>query len=140
MNPWRCVQQLGNVLRGIGNPSLWCVKKLGVLCSRNAPHIGHLPKADVYFSGWHSPKEKEILEWLLETKKRIIACPAWGIERAGSVKGFSEALEENRMLILEMRNRDGDLAAAEQRNRFVIHYEFEFIHPQGSDLQANPMQ
>ena len=31
-----------------------------------------------------------------------------------------KALEENRLLILEMRNRDGDLAAAEARNRFVI--------------------
>lgn len=31
-----------------------------------------------------------------------------------------EALEQNRVLILEMRNRDGNLAAAEQRNRFVI--------------------
>ncbi len=31
------------------------------------------------------------------------------------------ALETNRMLILEMRNRDGDLAAAEQRNRFVLN-------------------
>ncbi|MGD9866277.1 MAG: hypothetical protein AB7S99_24020 [Pseudodonghicola sp.] len=33
-----------------------------------------------------------------------------------------DALEQNRMLILEMRNRDGDLAAAEARNRFVIQH------------------
>jgi hypothetical protein len=32
------------------------------------------------------------------------------------------ALENNRMLILEMRNCKGDLAAAEQRNRFVLEH------------------
>ena len=120
MNPWKCVQNLGNGLRGIGNPALWNVEKLGVLCSRNAPHIGRLPEAAVYLSGWHSPKEKEILDWLLKSKKRIIACPAWGIAQAGYAPGFVDALEENRMLILEMCNTGGNLAAAEQRNRFVI--------------------
>jgi len=49
MNPWKCVQNFGNGLRGIGNPALWNGRKLGVLCSRNAPHIGRIPKADVYF-------------------------------------------------------------------------------------------
>ena len=31
-----------------------------------------------------------------------------------------KALEENRMLILEMDNKDGDLLAAKQRNEFVV--------------------
>lgn len=116
------MQQFENGLRGIGNPTLWNAKKLGVLCSRNAPHIGHIPEADVYLGGWHSPKEKEMLDWLLEKKKRVIACLAWDLESAASLPGMAEALEENRMLILEMRNRDGDLAAAELRNRFVIEH------------------
>jgi putative transposase len=130
MNPWRCVQEFGNGLRGIGNPALWNTEKLGVLCSRNAPRIGRLPEADVYLGGWHSPKEKEILDWLLENGRRVIACPAWGI----GAKDFSpipgaknsspvlDALEQNRMLILEMRDVSGNLAAAEARNRFVIEH------------------
>ena len=120
MNPWRCVQELGDGLRGIGNPALWNATKLGVLCSRNAPHIGHIPDADVYFGGWHSPKEKEILAWLLANGRRVIACPAWGLEDAAFAPGVRAALEENRMLILEMRDLSGNLAAAEARNRFVI--------------------
>ncbi len=120
LNPWRCVQELGGGLRGIGNPSLWNGEKLGVLCSRNAPRIGRLPDADVYFGGWHSPKEKEILDWLLLHGKRVIACPAWGIENAAFAPGVATALEENRMLILEMRDIAGNLAAAEARNRFVL--------------------
>ncbi len=130
MNPWKCVQNFGNGLRGIGNPTLWNASTLGVLCSRNAPHIGKLPDAEVYLGGWHSPKEKEILEWLLKKKKRVIACPSWGISvRAKNISPLLSSLQENRMLILEMRNREGDLAAAEQRNRFVIENADQLFVP-----------
>ncbi|MBN2703213.1 MAG: hypothetical protein JXR23_03290 [Pontiellaceae bacterium] len=126
MNPWRCVQELGGGLRGIGNPALWNGKKLGVLCSRNAPRIGHLPNAEVYLGGWHSPKEKEMLEWLLQHGKRVIACPAWGIEGA---KNLLPLLENNRALVLEMRDVSGNLAAAEARNRFVIQHADALFTP-----------
>lgn len=129
MNPWKCVQQFENGLRGIGNPALWSAEKLGVLCSRHAPHIGRIPVADVYLGGWHSPKEKEMLDWLLEKKRRIIACPAWGIESMRIPDAWLPALEANRMLILEMQNRDGDLAAAEQRNRFVADHADKLFVP-----------
>lgn len=119
MNPWRCVMNLGHGLRGMGNPALWNFEKLGMLCSRNAPRPARVPKATVYFSGFHSPMEKEILSKLLEARRSVIWCPAWGL---GGTLGEAErrALEENRMLILEMKNQDGNLAASEQRNRFVL--------------------
>jgi putative transposase len=120
MNPWRCVTDFGNGLRGMGNPALWNVAKLGVLCSRNAPRPKTIPNAAAYLGGFHSPMEKEIFAKLLELKKPLIWCPAWGLGRTAFAPGVREALEQNRMLILEMRNRDGDLAAAEQRNRFVL--------------------
>ena len=122
MNPWRCVQELGNGLRGMGNPTLWNAEKMGVLCSRNAPRPERIPKAAVYLGGFHSPMEKEILEKLLEHKRPVIWCPAWGLERAAFAPGAREALEENRMLILEMRDTAGNLAAAEARNRFVLKH------------------
>ena len=130
MNPWRCVQNLGNGpanggvnLRGMGNPSLWNTEKLGVLCSRKgdkniAPTP--LPKAATYFSGFHSPMEKEIFAKLLEQKMPVIWCPAWGVKATFLSHATYEALEQNRLLILEMRDTAGDLAAAEQRNRFVL--------------------
>ena len=120
MNPWRCVTDLGNGLRGMGNPALWNQPRLGVLCSRNAPRPKSIPNAVAYLGGFHSPMEKEVFSRLLELKKPLIWCPAWGLDRAAFAPGVGEALEQNRMLILEMRNRDGDLAAAEQRNRFVM--------------------
>jgi hypothetical protein len=67
--------------------------------------------------------EQEIFQKLLEDKKPVIWCPAWGV-RAGLVSALPPAamtaLEDNRMLILEMTARDGDLASAEARNRFVL--------------------
>nr|MDA3799446.1 hypothetical protein [Kiritimatiellia bacterium] len=113
------VMDFGNGLRGMGNPALWNAEKLGVLCSRNAPNPYQMPNADVYFGGFHSPMEKEILAKLLELKKPVIYCPAWGLREKLSAEMIA-ALEDNRMLILEMENADGNLAAAKQRNQFVI--------------------
>jgi REP element-mobilizing transposase RayT len=122
MNPWRCVQELGNGLCGMGNPALWNAEKLGVLCSRNAPRPKSIPKAAVYLGGFHSPMEQEIFLKLLEHKRPVIWCPAWGLERAAFAPGAREALEQNRMLILEMCDTAGNLAAAEARNRFVLKH------------------
>jgi len=88
-----------------------------------------VPVADVYIGGWHSPKEKEMLEWLLKNGRRVIACPAWGIENSAFAPGVRNALEENRMLILEMRDVSGNLAAAEARNRFVIEHADALFTP-----------
>jgi len=135
LNPWKCSHDFGGGLKGIGNPVLWQYDKLGVLCSRNAPKIGYIPEAEVYFGGWHSPKEKEILNWLLQHKKRIIICPAWRIDTVMSAKNHDqlsliiEGLEENRLLILEMPNQDGDLIAAEVRNRFIVEHAEKLFMP-----------
>ena len=121
MNPWRCVQDFGHGLRGMGNPALWNAEKLGVLCSRNAPRPKSMPKAAVYLGGFHSPMEKEIFAKLLEHKRPVIWCPAWGLGQGQALgQPLLDALEQNRMLILEMRNTAGGLAAAEARNRFVL--------------------
>jgi hypothetical protein len=108
--------------------------RYGILCSRNAPKPKSIPKGTVYFSGFHSPMEKEIFNKLLEHKRNIIWCPAWGLDGTLSPDTL-QALEENRMLVLEMRNKAGDLAAAEQRNRFVLekadHNWLPHINPGG---------
>ena len=120
MNPWKCIQNFGNGLRGMGNPALWNAEKLGVLCSRNGfPDLGKIPPAEVYLGGFHSSSEQKIFEALLKRRSRIIYCPAWGLDGAMRPDVLA-ALEDNCMLLLEMKNRDGNLAAAEQRNCFVI--------------------
>ena len=135
LNPWKCITDFGDGLRGLGNPALWQCEKLGVLCSRNAPKIGCIPDADVYLGGWHSPKEKEILDWLLKQKKKIIICPAWRIDSILNEKNRDKfslligALEENRILIIEMPDKEGNLVAAEGRNRFVVKHADSLFTP-----------
>lgn len=97
MNPWRCVQRFSNGLRGMGNPALWNADKMGILCSRKgAPDLGEIPQADVYFGGFHSPPEKQILDELLKRNTNIILCPAWGLDNVAAQ--FLPHLEANRML------------------------------------------
>ena len=132
VNPWKLAQHAthdGQSYRMIGNPALLNREKIAVLCSRNCPPDvvgaakGRAQSADpghCFMSGFHSPPEKTILGALLQGQARIICCPAWGIDTVRIPATWLPALEANRMLILEMRDRDGDLAAAEERNRFVL--------------------
>jgi len=137
MNPWKLIQHgvhEGRPFRMIGNPALLNHVKIAMLCSRNcqrdvlaaAEERARNAGPDCCFlSGFHSPPEKAILDALLRRDDthvgpRLICCPAWGIDEMRIPPEWLPALEQNRMLILEMRNRDGNLAAAEQRNRFVI--------------------
>jgi hypothetical protein len=136
MNPWKLVQHIGpgarcagQPYRMIGNPALLNREKIAVLCSRNCPpdvlaasekRARNAGPDCCFLSGFHSPPEKAILDVLLQGKARLICCPAWGIDQMRIPKEWLPALEANRMLILEMRNRSGDLAAAEARNRYVI--------------------
>ena len=129
MNPWRCVQKFEQDLRGIGNPSLWNRAITAVLCSRRCPPetlraaVARARNAGAqacFLSGLHSPPERAILDALLQSEAGVICCPAWGVDTMRIPPAWMPALETNRMLILEMRNRDGDRAAAEGRNRFVL--------------------
>lgn len=133
MNPWKCITNFGSGLRGMGNPTLWQHPKTGILCSRNgAPAKEALaksvPDADVYLGGFHSPPEQAILQELLRRKARIIYCPAWGLK--GTITPILlDALADNRMLLLEMENIDGNLAAARERNKFILQNSDELWLP-----------
>ncbi|MGI6098250.1 MAG: hypothetical protein GX174_01025 [Lentisphaerae bacterium] len=61
--------------------------------------------------------------------RRVIPCPPWDIENTAYAPDIRTALEENRMLLLEMRDRSGNLAAAEARNRFVIEHADALFTP-----------
>jgi hypothetical protein len=129
MNPWRNVVHFSNGMRGIGNPRLLDLSMVAMLCSRDCPEdvlatacqrascAG--PDACI-ISGFHSPPEKAILHALLQGRAKLICCPAWGIDDMKLPAEWLPALEQNRMLILDMRNGDGNLAAAEERNAFVL--------------------
>jgi len=129
MNPWKIIVHFDNGMRGIGNPRLWDIEKIGMLCSRNCPaetleaaelRASHAKPAHCLMSGFHSPPEKTILAALLQSEAKLICCPAWGIDSMKIPSIWLPALEQNRMLILEMKNGNADLAASRERNEFVM--------------------
>lgn len=132
MNPWKLVQHAtheGQSFRMIGNPALLNREKIAMLCSRNCPpsalataveRAGKAGPRLCFVSGFHSPPEKIILAALLKSDARIVCCPAWGIDTMRIPNEWLPALEANRMLILEMVERAGDIISAEARNRFAL--------------------
>lgn len=147
MNPWKLVQHAtcnGQSFRMIGNPALLGREKTAMLCSRNCPaevlasteqRSRNAGPNGCFLSGFHSPPEKAVLNALLQSRAQLICCPAWGMDQMRIPQDWLPALEQNRMLILEMRNRNGDLAAAEDRNRFVLanadHLWTPYVTPGG---------
>ncbi|MFA6173518.1 MAG: transposase [Kiritimatiellales bacterium] len=126
MNPWKTPFVLpvaGGFVRAAGNPALWNFPKIGILCSRTVPSgVDFVPPVDgeaVYMSGFHSPPEKEIFTALLARRARIIYCPAWPIAEA-SLLPFTEALKENRLLVVETAGAEASLDSAFRRNEFVM--------------------
>ncbi len=145
MNPWKNIIHLGDGMRGIGNPSLLNWKKMGMLCSRNCPEdalraaqrrAAAYRETHCLISGFHSPPEQAILAALLKSHAKIICCPAWGIDKMKIPADWLPALEQNRMLILEMQNENGDLAASRDRNTFVMQVADELWIPH---VSANGM-
>ncbi len=132
MNPWKLVLHASHQnqsYRMIGNPALLNREKIAVLCSRNCPsdvltaakkRARAAGARHCFISGFHSPPEQAILDALLQSEAKLICCPAWGIDAMRIPRDWLPALETNRMLILEMRDRSGNLSAAEQRNHFVL--------------------
>lgn len=141
MNPWKLVQHAayeGRTFRMIGNPALLNREKIALLCSRNAPpdildaamrRVRRAGANCCFVGGFHSPPEKSLLDALLASEARLVCCPAWGIDTLRIPAAWLPALEDNRMLILEMCNRDGNLAAAEDRNRFVLQHADKLYLP-----------
>jgi len=56
----------------------------------------------------------------LKNGAKIICCPSWGIDKMHIPSEWLPALEGNRMMIMEMTHCEGNLAASEARNQFVL--------------------
>jgi len=126
-------------IRAIGNLNILEQQLLGFFCSVKCPGAIILKTYDiilktydlirelrsagvVVISGFHSPIEKDCLDFLIRGKQPIVICPARGIETMRIPKSWRVPIEENRFLILspiENKHRRPTVALAEHRNRFV---------------------
>jgi len=80
--------------------------------------------------GFHSPMEKECLDLLLRGKQPIVICPARGIQRMRTPRGWKPALDDGRLLVLSpFREADRRMTAALaiQRNEFVAAIADEIL-------------
>ena len=116
----------------IGNLNILEQQLLGFFCSAKCPGAIILKTYDlirdlrnkgvIVISGFHSPIEKDCLDFLMRGKQPIVICPARGIETMRIPKSWRVPIQENRLLILspfENKYRRPTVALAEHRNHFV---------------------
>ena len=115
----------------LGDPALLRLPLLGLFCSVRVP--GELVLAGVdagrrlraagvpTLGGFHSPLERELLDWLLRGPAPVVVCPARALHGGRLPARWRRALDERRLLLVspfERRRRAGAERAL-ARNRLV---------------------
>lgn len=126
----------------IGDVKILNTPLLGLLCSIRCPGRVILQTYDLARSlrdagvpvigGFHSPMEKECLDFLLRGKQPVAVCPARSISNMRMPSTWRKACVEGRLLILSpFPPKHGRISAllAERRNRFVSLLADQFFVP-----------
>jgi predicted Rossmann fold nucleotide-binding protein DprA/Smf involved in DNA uptake len=116
----------------IGDVKILNAPLLGLLCSIRCPGRVIVQTYDLaralrdagvpVIGGFHSPMEKECLDFLLRGKQPVVVCPARSIANMRVPSAWRKACAEGRLLILSpFPPKHGRISAmlAEKRNRFV---------------------
>jgi hypothetical protein len=101
----------GNVnLHGFGDRMILRHRCLGLICSVACPGSVVIKTFDairdlrdagiVVAGGFHSPMEKECLEFLLRGDQPMVVCPAKGLGRARLPASWRSAIDSSRLLVL----------------------------------------
>ena len=116
---------LGNAdLLGENVVALFCsVKCPGSLILKTYDLEQNLRDSDAtVISGFHSPVERECLNDLCKASKKVIICPARGLERMRISADYRKLLENGRLLLLSPfseKQRQANAEMAERRNHLV---------------------
>jgi predicted Rossmann fold nucleotide-binding protein DprA/Smf involved in DNA uptake len=115
-----------------GNVELLQAPPVGLFCSLRPPGrtivesylvARALASSDaVVAGGFHSPLEREVLEYLLRGSCRVVLCPARSLQRMRLPRPWQAPLEAGRMLLLSpfpATVRRPGVRVAERRNRVV---------------------
>jgi len=141
---------LRKVAEGAGFSRFWAIgdvkvldkQLLGLLCSIRCPGWVIVQTYDLaralreagvpVIGGFHSPMEKECLDFLLRGKQPVVVCPARSITNMRMPSAWQKACDEGRLLILSpFAPKHGRISAllAEKRNRFVSLLTDRFFVP-----------
>jgi hypothetical protein len=115
---------------------------LGLLCSIRCPGRVIVQTYDLartlrdagvpVIGGFHSPMEKECLDFLLRGTQPVVVCPARSITNMRMPSAWRKACDEGRLFILSpFASKHGRISAplAEKRNRFVSLLGDQFFVP-----------
>jgi predicted Rossmann fold nucleotide-binding protein DprA/Smf involved in DNA uptake len=126
----------------IGDVKILNKHLLGLLCSIRCPGRVIVQTYDLaralrdngipVIGGFHSPMEKECLDFLLRGKQPVVVCPARSIADMRVPSPWRKAYDEGRLLILSPfapKHRRISALLAEKRNRFVSLLADQFFVP-----------
>jgi len=126
----------------IGDIKILDTPLLGLLCSIRCPGRVIVQTYDLaralrdagvpVIGGFHSPMEKECLDFLLRGKQPVVVCPARSITNMRMPSAWRKACDEGRLLILSpFAPKHGRISTllAEKRNRFVSLLADQFFVP-----------
>ncbi len=126
----------------IGDVKILDTPLLGLLCSIRCPGRVIVQTYDLaralrdagvpVIGGFHSPMEKECLDFLLRGKQPVVVCPARSITNMRMPSTWRKACDDGRLLILSpFAPKHGRISAllAEKRNRFVSLLADQFFVP-----------
>ncbi len=126
----------------IGKLDILEQKLLGFFCSARCPGDIILKTYDLARSwrdngvgvigGFHSPMEKECLDFLLRGKQPLVICPARGIENMRIPKNWRKSLTQGRLLVVSpfpAKCRRPTVALGMERNVFVAALADELFIP-----------
>ncbi len=141
---WR-IQDGGIELDGIGNKALLHRNWLGLVCSVQCPGsvviktfdaIRELRDAGVVVAGgFHSPVEKECMDFLMRGSQPVVAVQARHLGRPRFRKSWRSAIERGRLLVLApFDGRTGRVtkASAQARNEYIASRARAVLIPHAS--------
>ena len=119
--------------------------RLGLICSIRCPGsiviktfdaIRELRDAGIVVAGgFHSPMEKECLDFLLRGEQPVIVCPAKGLARPRLPASWRAAIDSGRLLLLSLFSNTvirTTQAQAETRNQFIAALSHAVLIPHAS--------
>lgn len=134
-----------NVLHAIGKGEVLNTLALGLICSVQCPGsiiiktldaIRELRDAGITLvGGFHSPMERECLDFLLRGKQPVIVCPAKGLGRPRVSLEWRKAIDQGRLLLASPfadSIRRTTKVQAHTRNQFIAALATAVLIPHAS--------
>lgn len=134
-----------STIHAIGNRSILSTSMVGLVCSVKCPGsmvmktfdaVRELRDAGIVIAGgFHSPMERECLDFLLRGKQPVVVCPAKGLGHYRIPSNWKKAIDEGRLVLVSPfadSVRRTTSTQAQTRNEFVASLAAAVLVPHAS--------